>query len=332
MPRMGRLHIDGGCYHVMGRGFERRNIFEKNYDKQDFINRLGTGLETTGFQCFAWSIMPNHYHLLIKVSTRPLSDLMRKLLSGFATAYNRRHDRVGYVFQNRFKSILCDEEQYLLQLVRYIHRNPINAGIVANIDLLDRYPWTGHAALMGNRHVQWQEVEQVLNHFGSSIRAARNKYLSFVTEVPQRCDFDGGGLIRSYGEWENSSRFRNEHEAKIGDERILGDSSFVERSLNSDNLDIARADELQRAGWSLDELVRRACNYFDTTTRDLQRRDRDGNISKVKGCIVYFATQELGVSTQELARYLNMSRSGVYAANRRGRELLEQLKITLDTL
>lgn len=139
MPRMGRLHVDGGCYHVLGRGFEKRNIFERYADKRDFVERLAKYLKTTEIRCYAWSVMPNHYHLLLKVGKKPLSDLMRKLLSGFATAYNRRHNRAGYVFQNRFKSILCDEDEYLLQLVRYIHLNPVKAGLVANVDELDRY-------------------------------------------------------------------------------------------------------------------------------------------------------------------------------------------------
>lgn len=106
MPRRGPLQVEGGSYHVMGRGRERRYIFDAAEDKQDFLDRLTVGLEATATECLDWVVMSNHYHLLLCVSSLPLSELMCKLLSGYATAYNQRHKRVGYVFQNRFKSIL----------------------------------------------------------------------------------------------------------------------------------------------------------------------------------------------------------------------------------
>ena len=130
MPRHGRLHLPGGYYHVMGRGLERRSIFAGDEDKKDFLERLGVGLEQTRSQCLAFAMMSNHYHLLIRVSSEPLSQLMGKVLSGYATCYNYRKKRSGYVFQNRFKSILCDADNYLLELIRYIHLNPLRANMV----------------------------------------------------------------------------------------------------------------------------------------------------------------------------------------------------------
>ena len=127
MLRQGRLHLAGGYYHVMVRGLERRRIFNSTVDKNDFLVRLGEGLENTQSQCLAWAIMSNHYHLLIRVSSKPLSKLMSPLLSGYGTQYNYRKKRSGYVFQNRFKSILCDADNYLLELIRYIHLNPLKA-------------------------------------------------------------------------------------------------------------------------------------------------------------------------------------------------------------
>ena len=109
------------------RGLERRWIFNDEEDKRDFLARLSDGLDVTASHCLAWAVMSNHYHLLIQVNTTPLSKLMRSLLGGYAGHYNRRHRRVGYVFQNRYKSILCDEETYFLALVRYIHLNPLKA-------------------------------------------------------------------------------------------------------------------------------------------------------------------------------------------------------------
>ena len=156
MPRTGRLHIPGGYYHVMGRGLERRRIFNHSDDKNDFLARLGVALAESESQCLAWAVMSNHYHLLIRVSAQPLSKLMSPLLGGYASSYNRRHRRSGYVFQNRFKSILCDADSYLLGLVRYIHLNPMKAKMLASLSQLSRYRWTGHAGLLGRHTQSWQ--------------------------------------------------------------------------------------------------------------------------------------------------------------------------------
>ena len=118
MPRLGGLHIPGGCYHVMGRGLERRRVFASDVDKEDFLTRLASSLASSQAECLAWSLMSNRYHLLIRVGSQPLNRLMSPLLGGYAGGYNRRHGRSGYVFQNRYKSILCDADSYLLQLVR----------------------------------------------------------------------------------------------------------------------------------------------------------------------------------------------------------------------
>ena len=107
MPRDKRINLPGVIYHVISRGIERRKIFIDKADREEFLRRLGDGLEKTSCQCIAWSLMPNHLHLLIRTGERALSDLMRKLLTGYAVYFNRRHKRHGYLYQNRYKSILC---------------------------------------------------------------------------------------------------------------------------------------------------------------------------------------------------------------------------------
>ena len=119
----------------MIRGIERRNIFRNNKDREDFIARLKILCPQTETNCYAWSLLPNHAHLLLRTGSEPLSRLMRRLLTGYVIGFNRRHRRSGQLFQNRFKSIICQEETYLRELVRYIHLNPIRAGIVQDHDV-----------------------------------------------------------------------------------------------------------------------------------------------------------------------------------------------------
>ena len=176
MPRTGRLHIPGGYYHLIGRGFEQRFIFEENRDKEDFLSRLGDNLARSQTQCLAWALMSNHYHLLLRVESVPLCKLMAPVLGGFAGAYNRRRGRSGYVFQNRYKSILVDADHYLLELVRYIHLNPLRAGIIANAQELEDYRWTGHAGVLG-KHLQiWHDTDATLRFFGNSKSTALNHF------------------------------------------------------------------------------------------------------------------------------------------------------------
>ena len=129
---------------------------------------------------------------------------MRRLLTGHAVYFNRRHRRHGHLFQNRYKSILCQEETYLRELVRYIHLNPLRAGLVEDMKALDRYPYCGHSALMENVKRDWQQVDYVLGFFGKRKAEARKSYRTFVAkgvEQGQRPELTGGGLLRSVGGW-----------------------------------------------------------------------------------------------------------------------------------
>ena len=103
----------------------------------------------TDTACFAWSLIPDHFHLLFKTGSVPLSTLMRRLLTGYAISFNRRHHRCGHLFPNRYKSILCQEDSYLLELTRYIHLNPLRAKLVKSMKALDRYKYSGHGVIMG---------------------------------------------------------------------------------------------------------------------------------------------------------------------------------------
>ena len=125
MPRQARLDAEGTLHHVIARGIERCTIFRDTGDREQFVNRLGELIEKTETTIYAWTLLPNHFHLLLRSAPEGLSGCMRRLMTGYAVTFNRRHRHSGHLFQNRFTSIVCEEEPYFLELVRYIHPSPL---------------------------------------------------------------------------------------------------------------------------------------------------------------------------------------------------------------
>jgi REP element-mobilizing transposase RayT len=319
----------------MGRGLERRRIFYADADKQDFLARLGETLARSGSQCLAWSVMSNHYHLLIRVGDQPLVKLMSPLLGGYAAHYNRRHRRSGYVFQNRYKSILCDADSYLLELVRYIHLNPLRADMLKKLNDLDRYPWTGHATIMGHQKQDWQSVTEVLSLFARGVGTARRRYREYVDQGLGERESEallGGGLVRSYGGWEGLKRLRKEHVRCIGDERILGDSDFVKRALAQDTLSIEKGTQRIQAGWDLDRLIRRVCLYCGVKEEQLAQKARANDLSLAKALICFWGSRELNLSLREIAHRLAISQPATSQWVKRGREYCRELEIDFEVI
>jgi len=232
MPRRARLDAPGTLHHVMVRGIERGKIVDDNIDRENYVSRLGGLAADTQTTVYAWALMDNHAHMLLRSSTVGLSDFMRRFLTGYAICYNRRHRRWGHLFQNRYKSIICDEDAYFKELVRYIHLNPFRAGSVKTLAQLDRYRWCGHSGLMGEIENKWQDREYVLKWFGQKQNEARRSYRNYVRSGindGRRPELVGGGLIRSLGGWSAVKAMRRSTDRESGDERILGSGEFVER-------------------------------------------------------------------------------------------------------
>ncbi len=231
MPRQARLDAPGTLHHVMARGIEGTNIFRADKDRDDFLNRLATQCEAEALKVYAWALIPNHFHVLVLTGKRPLSASMREILTGYVVRFNRGHQRQGHLFQNRYKSTVCEEDRYLLELTRYIHLNPIRAGIVKSMKELERYPWSGHSAITGTVKREWQDTGEILRYFGKGKESVR-RYAAFVEEGISRrkCeDLVGGGLLRSVGGWSEVVSMRRRGMGMASDERILGSGGFVER-------------------------------------------------------------------------------------------------------
>jgi len=175
MPRQARLDSAGTLHHVMIRGIERRRIVDDEQDLRDFVLRLGKLARETLTSIYAWALMSNHAHILLSSGPQGLAKFMRRFLTGYAVSYNLRHRRHGHVFQNRYKSIVCEADSYFTELVRYIHLNPLRVKLVADLKELERYPYCGHGAILGVVKNEWQDRDSVLAQFGNREGDARGR-------------------------------------------------------------------------------------------------------------------------------------------------------------
>ncbi|MDX9708894.1 MAG: transposase [Trichloromonas sp.] len=311
MPRTARIDIPGQLYHVVARGVERCAIFRDDSDRASFRDRLGSLLLETGSACFAWALMTNHVHLLLRPGPSGLAAFMRRLLTGHAIVFNRRHQRAGHLFQNRYHSILCDADPYLLALVRYIHLNPLKAGVIDSLSALDTYPWCGHAVLMGNGELAGQAVDELLALFADTAPAARSRYRGFIEQgLAERGD-DAVTLSAD----RLRDRLKNPADDDGFDRRIFGGQAFVETVL-------PQAARSPRPRIDLAELIRRAANEFDVSIEDLRGGGRTPRLSAARALICHLAIAYLDIPGTRLADYFEQARSSITRSERRGKELL----------
>jgi REP element-mobilizing transposase RayT len=169
---------------VYARGIEKRDIFMDRHDKEELRRRILVNLSRFNAHCLAWAFMPNHFHLLFHSGTGNLVNFMRCLMSGYSIYFNRKYMRSGHLFQNRYKSSVVDTERYLLELIRYIHLNPVRSGLVSSVKTLSRYPWTGHHEIMASGNLPWKEYPFIQDFFSSKYIPSMDIYLAFLGEGP----------------------------------------------------------------------------------------------------------------------------------------------------
>ena len=330
MPRKARIDAPGALHHVIIRGIEKKDIFRGNHDKETFIARLGTIFLDTRTACYAWALMSNHVHLLLRTGLAPIATVMRRLLTGYAQYFNRRHSRHGQLFQNRYKSILCEEEPYFLELVRYIHLNPVRAGLVEGIKQLRSYPYSGHAVLMGKVAHKWQDTDYVLGRFGKANRQRRIRYASHVAKgvaEGKRPELVGGGLIRSIGGWAAAKANFKKGERIKGDERILGSSEFVEHVLKTAEEQFEESAYLQNKGLDTRKLLLRVAVHYKIDPEDLTCNSKKRHIVAARAVLCYIAVRKLKTNGTDVARLLNITPSAVSKAVSRGQAIVSDTDI-----
>jgi len=333
MPRGPRLDASGVLHHVMVRGIERRPLFRDNEDRDDFVNRLAGLAQAGALSVYAWALLPNHAHLLVRTGARPLARSMRSLLTGYAGAFNRRHRRAGHLFQNRYRSVVVEEEPYFLELVRYLHLNPLRAGVVKDLPGLDRYPYTGHAALTGRVPRPWQATGDVLALFAKGVRNARSRYRAFVADgivLGRRPELQGGGLIRSLGGWEAVQTLRRGREAYAADERILGSSAFVETLREEVERRSRQEAQATHRQVPLRTLAQRIAESLGLSPEVILGRSRVPAAARGRQVLAYVWVERLGRRASELAQVLGQTRGNVSRAAKRGEEVVHPWRSLID--
>jgi len=326
MPRQARIDIPGSLHHIICRGIERRDIFCDDVDRDNFVSRLVEITTITSTRCFAWALIPNHLHLLLQTGLIPISTLMQKLLTGYATTFNQRHNRHGYLFQNRYKSILCQEETYLLELVRYIHLNPLRAGIVSTLDSLSDYRYSGHSCILGrnNELDSWMPTKDILERFGQNQKQNRKAYETFVRDgvaKGHRSDLTGGGLLRSTGGW------RELHSAKEAgiflksDERILGDSDFVESALSAAEDDLVKKSRYHLNNVNLEKLVLVVAKVLKLEPKEVCVAGKQPQHVQARSLLCFWAVREIGMTETALAKILQVTQPAIAQSVSRGERL-----------
>jgi REP element-mobilizing transposase RayT len=302
-------------------------VFADDADRDFFIERFGLILSETKTQCLAWALIPNHFHLLLKTGAAPIAFVMKRLLTGYAMHYNRRHKRNGHLFQNRYKSILCQEDFYLLELVRYIHLNPLRAGLVSGMKELGRNPYCGHSVLMGDVDAEWQDTAYILRLFGGKLSIARRRYREFVQKgiaAGRRQELTGGGLIRSVGGWSAAKVLRKTGALQKGDERILGDSEFVEKVLAQAKDAFERKYHLKAKGIRVERIAERVAEVVGIDYAWIWAGGKQPQIVRARSLLCYWAASELGLSQVWLSRKLGLSQAAVSLSVARGRQIVSR--------
>ncbi len=289
MARKPRIHYAGAVYHVSIRGNAHQPIFFETSDYLRFLRFMGEGINKYRHQVHAYCLMPDHIHMAVQVGDIPLSRIMQNLSFRYTQWMNRRQDRVGHLFQGRYKAVLVDADSYLLELVRYIHLNPVRAGMVKSPEA---YPWSSHLSYLGEKKLPWLRMDWVLSRFSSSGSQTGNEYREFVhSEL-------AGGQKEEF------------HRGTKGERRVLGENPFIEEVFR-------RAQQERKKTPSMGDIIRRVCEHYGVEETELSAPGKSHRVSLVRGVIARLILESGELTLAELSRRLNRDISTLSSAAKR---------------
>jgi putative transposase len=275
MARRPRVHFPKALYHVIARGNQRQDIFLDEKDYQTYLSYLSEYKGRYQFRLYAYALMRNHVHLLLEVEATPLSKIMQGLQFRYTRYFNRRYGKVGHLFQGRYKAILCDKDPYLLELVRYIHLNPIRSRVVKD---LEKYRWVSHLRYLGGIKDGLVDEEFVLGQFGKNKYVARRRYREFVLD-----GIDLGHQGRYY---------------EVKDQRFLGEDEFIERIESGKTINTPVLFDIP-----IEEMVREVSRVAGVTQDRMYSLSRNRRGAYGRGLVAYLARKLAGYLVKDIAGY-----------------------------
>ncbi len=287
MARKPRIEFPHALYHVIARGNQRKNIFWESADYSRYLGLVNRYKIRYDFSLFAYALMTNHVHMLIETGDAPLSKIMQGLQQTYTQFFNWKYDQIGHVFQGRYKALLCQKDIYLIELVRYVHLNPIRAGIVND---LKQYPWISHHIYVRSASHPLVDRESVLGLFHSSRAQARQLYMQFL--------HDG---------------MKEGHTAFLDDAyegRILGERPFVAevcRHIDNENKDCS----LPAGKPALADILKIICDYYRVRSELMKLKIKTATAVHVRCLFSYIARVHYQYSLREISSFLGIDQSTV---------------------
>jgi len=264
------------------------DTFFSDADYREYLYLMAEWCNRRKVQIWGYCLMTNHVHLAIQVHEKPLSRIMQNLGFRYTQYFNRRRKKIGHLFQGRYKALLIDADAYLLELVRYIHLNPVRAGMV---EQPDDYAWSAHRAYLGRERLPWLTTDWIYGQFARHAGESCRSYERFV----------GDGMQEGY---------RPEFHRGSFEGRALGDDNFLEEAL-------ARAGESINRKPSIESIIASVCSVYRISKAEIASRSRVRKVSEARGIAALLVREAEGLLLVELGRCLNQDLSSLSQAARR---------------
>ncbi|HZI65857.1 MAG TPA: transposase [Thermoanaerobaculia bacterium] len=282
MARPPRLQAPGTVHHLIARGNERREVFRDDLDREDYLGRLARYQERFQFRLYAYCLMPNHVHLAVEQGLTNLSTFMHALQSSYAQRFNRRYERVGHLFQGRYKSFLVDCDRYFLALIRYIHANPVKAGMVDEARL---YRWSSDHFFRSGASPPWLDLDGALALLGPSRREAMDRYEALMSDI--------GPTASAY-------------EALVAREgSVKGDEKFALAALKQVSL------PRRSLSWTAETVARAVAACEGLSLNELAGPTRIRSVSRARLFAAYLGRERFGIPVSESARLFRREETGL---------------------